>query len=278
MYFQQVAGNGNFFTENAALIDAMLQLLLIIAPLVATWYIRTYVNGTVSEKQVGAIVHLANAAIDYVENMDNRGEFDSLQLPPDFSKGLHKLKLAGEWMEQELKRTGIKMSDEEAQTWISSEFQKRMGGVRMVDAIATSARMAVELVQSLEQNGLLTVPPGADRIFHLAELAADWTVAQLARQGSTVSREEALNWVRAELLNFIQMDIDTLPTNERLANLARQAVAFMKELKASGQLRISGTHAEADIAGAWLLTEAAKQGLIVATDDIAAALNTALQP
>ena len=277
MLLQEVTGGGNFFAENAALIDTILQLLLIILPFIITWYIRTYVKDSANEKQAAAIVNLANSAINYAENLDSRGELDNLQLSPEFSKGLHKLNLAGGWMEQELKRAGIEMTNEEAQQWITSEFQKRIGGVQMVGTIAESARTAVELIQSLEQSGQLILPPDADRIIHLAELAADWTVTQLARQGATISREEALIWVRAEFLNAAQTNIDHLPTNERLANLARQAVSFLKELKASGQLAISGQNIETDIAAAWLLTEAAKQGLLVATDDIASALNVAMR-
>lgn len=277
MLMQAVTGNGNFFTENAALIDTILQLLLIIIPIFITWYIRTYVKGTTAEKKVAAIVNIANAAMDYTEALDNRGEFDTLKLSPEFSKGLHKLNLASEWMEQELKRSGIEISNEEAQKWITSEFQKRVGDVQMVGSIAESACAAIELVQSLERNGLIELPPDADRVAQLAELAADWVVAQLAQQGVSISRQEALIWVRAELLNAIQMQIDTLPTNERLANLANQAVIFLKELKDSGQLVISGKNVETDIATAWLLTEAAKQGLLVTTGDVASALNVAMQ-
>lgn len=277
MLMQEVTGSGNFFTENAALIDAILQLLLIIVPIIITWYIRTYVKGTAAEKEVAAIVNIANAAMDYIENLDNQGEFEDLQLSPEFSKGLHKLTLAGEWMEQELNRAGIKMTDAEAQKWIASEFQKRVGNVRMVGSLAASARTAVELVQSLEQSGLMEFSPEADRVTYLAELAADWVVAQLAQQGASISRAEALTWVRAELLNNIQLRVNNLPTSDRLENLAQQAIVFLNECKASGQITISGKNIETDIATAWLLTEAAKQGLRVNTDDIASALDMTMQ-
>lgn len=277
MLLQEATGNGNFFTENAALIDAILQLLLVIVPFIITWYIRTYVKGTTAEKEAAAIVNIANAAMDYVENLDNRGEFDNLQLPPEFSKGLHKLNLAGEWMEQELKRAGIEISNEEAQKWIASEFQKRVGDVRMVGSIAEAARSAVDLIRGLERSGLVALPPGVDEITYLAEMAADWVVTQLAEQGASISREEALTWVRAELLNTFQLQEDDLPTNDRLAKLARQAVAFLQELKASGKLAISGANVETDIATAWLLTEVAKQGLVVTSDQVAKAMVNALQ-
>src|SRR3972149_5306826 len=107
-------------------LDILVQLLVVVIPILLSWFVRTYVKSSTAEKEVAAIVRLSNAAIDFVENLDKRGE---LALPPDVKKGSHKLKLAAEWMESELKRAGISVTDDEAKKWIASEFQKRMGGV-----------------------------------------------------------------------------------------------------------------------------------------------------
>ena len=111
------------------ILDIVLQMVLIVTPILITWFLQTYVRGTKAERDIAATVRLSNTAIDYVENLDRRGALD---LPPDTSKGLHKLSLATEWMDGELQRAGIKMTDDEAAQWISAEFQNRMGGVRMV--------------------------------------------------------------------------------------------------------------------------------------------------
>lgn len=267
-----------FISSNKDLLDVLVQVLIVVIPVVITWFIRTYIRGTAAEKDVAAIVRLANAAIDYVENLDQRGELD---LPPAVKKGGYKLKLAGRWLESELKRTGITLTDEQARQWIASEFQKRLGDVRMVGAIAQLTGTAVDLIQSLERSRLVEPPPEVDRLTYLAGLAADWIIAQLARQGASISREEALTWVRAELLKRLQVQIEGLPADTRLAQLARQAVAFLEELKVGGRLAVrsgtAGADIETDIATAWLLTEAARQGLTVTSDQITQAVATALR-
>lgn len=259
-------------------LDIVIQVLVVVIPIVLAWYFRTYVRGTAAEKDWAAIIRLSNSAIDYVENLDTQ---DKLELPPEVKKGAYKLKLAGEWLESELQRAGIKMTDEEAQRWIASEFQKRMGDVRMVGTIAQLTCMALDLIQGLEQSKLIEIPPEMDRISYLTELAADWVLAELARRGASISREEALSWVRAELVRRLQAQAGELPVTDRLAKLAGQAVAFLEGLKASGQLSVrpgvSGINVETDIATAWLLTEAAKQGLAVTSDQIAEAVANVLR-
>jgi hypothetical protein len=261
------------------ILNLIVQVVIIVAPILITWFIRTYVQGTKSEHDIAAIMRLSNSAIDYVENLDNRGD---LKLDPDISKGVQKLQIAGSWLESELNRTGISMTDEDAQKWISSEFQKRIGEVRMVGLLAELAKTAVGMVNNLEQNGLLKIPPGADRVTHQAELAADWVVAQYAEKGAAITREEALTWVRAELLKTLQTVNDERPANIQLRELAQQAVAFLNGLKKSGRLAVQsgsfGGDVEADIATAWLLTEAAKQGLTVNSDQIAETIKAALVP
>ncbi len=265
-------------SSNKDLLDILVQLLIVVIPVVISWFIRTYVRGSVAERDLAAVIRLSNAAIDYVENLDKRGELD---LPSKVKKGGYKLKLAGQWLESELQRAGIKISDQEAQQWIASEFQKRIGNVQMVGTIAQLTGAAVDLIQNLEQSGLVDPPPNIDRITHLAGLAADWVVAQFARLGARISREEALIWVRAELLHRLQTESSTLPVDEQLTNLAKQAVSFLDKLKASGQLTIqpgpSGANVETDIAVAWLLTKAAKQGMAVTPNQIAEVVIAALR-
>jgi transposase len=267
------------------LLDIIVQVLIVVLPVVIAWYIRTYVRGSTAERDVAAIIRLSNSAIDLVENLDKRGALD---LPPDVSKGAHKLKLAGQWMESELGRAGIKISDEEAQQWIASEFQKRVGGVRMAGAMAELSTMAVDLVQNLEQRGLLQVPPGADRAAYLAELAAAWLQAELEKQGATVTREEALTWVRAQLLQMLQSQAGGVPVSmpqpvasSPLTNLAVSAADFVEQLKASGQLAPPpGTDPgqfEIDVAVSWAVTEAVKQGLAASRAEIVEAVAAVLR-
>jgi hypothetical protein len=259
-------------------LDVLLQLLVLVIPIVISWFIRTYVRASAVETDLAAIVRLSNAAIDYVENLDKRGE---LVLPPEVKKGGYKLKLAAQWLEAELKRAGVKMTEEQAEKWISSEFQKRVGDVRPVATIAELTRAAVDLIQDLERSKLVELPSDVDRTTYLAGLAADWVVAELAKRGANVSREEALTWVRAELLQRLQAQIGELPADDRLAKLATAAVEFLERLKASGQLAVRpgtpGESVETDVATAWLLTEAARQGLAVTSDQIAEAVTIALR-
>jgi hypothetical protein len=259
-------------------LDVLIQLLVLVIPIVISWFIRTYVRASAVETDLAAIVRLSNAAIDYVENLDKRGE---LVLPPEVKKGGYKLKLAAQWLEAELKRAGVKMTEEQAEKWISSEFQKRVGDVRPVATIAELTRAAVDLIQDLERSKLVELPSDVDRTTYLAGLAADWVVAELAKRGANVSREEALTWVRAELLQRLQAQIGELPADDRLAKLATAAVEFLERLKASGQLAVRpgtpGESIETDVATAWLLTEAARQGLAVTSDQIAEAVTIALR-
>jgi hypothetical protein len=259
------------------LLDALVQLMVIVIPIIISWFIRTYLRDRGAEPKVAAITRMANSAIDYAENLDKRGE---LNLPPDVRKGLYKLQLAGNWLEDELKRVGISMTDEEAKKWIASEFQRRIGGggASMVGHISTVTKEAVEMVQTMARNNIVTIPPNIDRFSYLAGLAADWVVTQTAQEGVSISREEAMTWVRAELFKLLPSG--GFPTGDPLADLARQAIAFLDDLKARGQFSLrpgeGGASMETDLATAWVLTEAAKQGLSVTSDQIVQAVRTAL--
>ena len=259
-------------------LDILIQLALLIVPIIISWFIYTYVRSTAAGNNVAAIVRLANAAIDYIENLDKRGD---LVVGPDVKKGGVKLKLAANWLEQELQKSGIKIDDEQAQKWVAAEFQKRVGDIRPVAAFGEVTRMAVNLIQDLERNHFITLPPNVERDAHLAVLASDWVVTQLAKGGVTVSRDEAMTWVRAELLQRLQDQVSVLPAGERLTKLAEGAVDFLERLKASGQIAVrpgvADEDIETDITTAWLLTEAAQQGLSVSSSQIARAAAEALR-
>lgn len=261
------------------ILDLITQVLLVVIPILITWFIRTYVKGSKSERDLAAIVSLSNTAIDFVENLDKRGD---LTLPPDISKGAAKLAVAGEWLEDELKRAGIKMSPEDAQSWIAAEFQKRVGDVKMVGTIGQLAKEAIDTILLLTQNGTLTISGEAERVVYLSGLAADWIVTEMAKLGGAISREDALIWARAELAKRLSESSNrlVLPVSsiqERLDQLAQQAIAFVADLQAQGSLAVSGEGLEADLATAWLLTEAARQGLAVNSSQIAASITNALK-
>lgn len=262
------------------ILDVIIQILLVVIPIIITWFIRTYVKSSKSERDLAAIVSLANTAIDYVENLDKRGD---LNLPPELSKGAGKLAVAGKWLEAELKRAGVKIDPEEAQSWIAAEFQKRIGDVKMVGTIGRLAQEAVDTIMSLSQSGIVPLSSEAERVVYLSGLAADWIVTEMAKLGGSISREDALIWARAELTKRLSTANTHLTPQissiqQRLDQLAQQAVKFVTDLQAQGSLAVSGDGMETDLATAWLLTEAARQGLAVNANQITAAITNAQYP
>ena len=180
------------------LLNVLVQLMIVVIPILLSWIIRNYVKSSNAERGTAAIVRLANAGIDFVENLDNTG---SLNLPPDYKKGVYKLKLATEFLEGELQRAGIKMTTEEAQQWISSEFQKRVGEVRPVKDIAALTSESAGLVLDLEKRGVLQHPAEVERQEYLTELIADLVQAKLATKNwNNVPRDELVTAARSELL------------------------------------------------------------------------------
>jgi len=288
-----------FFTDNKDLINSLLQLVLIIVPVVVTWFIRNYVKGAKSEKDIAAIVQLSNSAIDFVENLDSQGK---LNLPPDMKKGAYKLQLGSQWLVGELDRAGIKMTDEQAQTWLASEFQKRMGEVRPTKDIAEVTQAAVDLILRVQHSGGLQIPPGNDQITYLAELAADWILTHLPANWTNISRDEATTWARAELLQRVPLQpatnpvlsadagtllpptlpvqpqpaTVTLPPVDRLAQLANQAILFANQSTITASSTVKPIASTTDLAIAWLLTEATRQSLPVTADQVTQAVNAAI--
>jgi hypothetical protein len=258
-------------------LNILFQLLIIVLPVVVSWLLRTYVKNTTAAPKIAAIARLAGAAIDYAENLDKRGD---LPASPDLSKGMQKLQIASDWLQEELKKNGMSANDEQAKKWVASEFQSRVGSsASKVGNIAEIAKSAVDMIQGLARSNVISIPPEIDRFSYLAGLAADWVVTQMAQQGMQISRDDALTWVRSQLFTTIQSG--DLPSGDRLADLARQALGFVSDLKSKGQLAVrpgaNPQDTEADLATAWVMTEAAKLGLSISPDLIIQAVTAAMQ-
>jgi hypothetical protein len=264
-------------SANKDLLDVLIQVLVVVIPIVLSWLLRTYVQNSATQTKIAAISRLASSAIDYAENLDKRGD---LVVPENMRKGLYKLSLAGQWMESELAKNGINMSEEDAKKWVASEFQKRMGSdASKVTTLARVTQEAVIMINKLASSNLISIPPDIDRYTYMAGLGADWVVAQMALTGMEITREEAVSWVRAELFKTLQSG--GFPSGDRLVDLARQAVAFLDDLRARGQLNVQDSAGaetvELDMATAWVLLEAAKSGLSVSSEQIVQAVKTVLQ-
>jgi len=255
----------------------LFRLIILVVPVVLSWYLRTYVKNTTVQPKIAAIARLANAAIDYAENLDKRGD---LPLDPNIRKGAQKLKIASGWLEAELEKNGMSITNDQAQKWVASEFQNRMSGdASKVGNIAKVTKTAVDMIQEMARSNVITIPPEIDRFSYLAGLAADWVITQMAQTGMQVSREESLTWVRAELFNTIQKG--DLPSGDQVLDLARKAMLFVGDLKSKGQLIVRpGSNpgdTELDLATAWVMTEAAKMGIPINPDQIMKAVSAALQ-
>ncbi|MEW5956508.1 MAG: hypothetical protein AB1801_02210 [Chloroflexota bacterium] len=266
--------------------ELITQIAIIAAPIVFSWFIQNYrksVLNSQAETQLATIVRLTNVAIDYVEDLDKRGDLekvlDILPLPAEIvkssSKGIKKLGVASHWLESELQRAGIGITDEKAREWVSAEFRKRVGDVKMGTTVAKHVQDAVTIVQNLDQNGLIELSPTTERFTQLAGLAADWVLVQLDQDGVQVPREDILARTRAELLRKRQAQIaDTeLSTGERLTLLAEQAVRFLEGRQIGDQL---SELSDKQLAAAWVLTEALKQGLNVKPEQIADVIDEVL--
>jgi hypothetical protein len=266
-----------FIAKNKDVLDVIGQLILVLVPVFISWLIRNYVKNSNYEKQIGSITRLSNIAIDYVENLEKTG---ALQVPDGVSKGAEKLRVAAGWLEDELKRNGISVNNDEAAKWISSVFQNRVGGVGTSSLTAGLTSTAVDLVQGLEKGNLSAAALSPERIDFLIGLATDWLTTQLANQrGVKMPRDEAEARVRAEILNRLQGN--QLPSGDKLMDLARQALGFLDGLKQSGRMtprpNTSSENADRDLAVAWMLVEATKLGMAVSPDEIVKAITSALR-
>lgn len=273
-------------SDPTATLNLIFQAIMLILPIVAavaTWFLRTYVKSAEAEKALGAIVHLSNAAIDFAEDLDKRGDLDKYlkmwNMPEDVlnltSDGLKKLNLAGKWLEAELARTGIEMTDEEAQSWIASQFQKRVGDIGRERRISERTQEAVDLLKALAQSGLISLPAGRDQVSQLARQVTDWIISQADQEGTDPLHDQVLTEFQTQLEAEVPPSVQpTLTAAETgLADLARQAVQYVQQLQSSREVTLP----ETDIAVAWVLTEVTKRDLQVTTEQIAGAVRAAFE-
>jgi hypothetical protein len=265
-------------------LDRVFQIIMLLLPVVAaiaTWFLRTYVKSAKVEKDVAAIVRLSNAAIDFAEDLDKRGELGKYlqmwNMPEDVisltSNGLKKLNIAGKWLESELGRQGIQMTDEEAKSWIASQFQGRVGDLGRERGIAERTEEAASLLRALQRSGLIALPADGARVALLGDAVANWVVGRLGEEETAPLRQQALARFESHLVVPPQVPGGpaTPPVESQLADLARQSVQYVEQLKASHELTLPAV----DIAVAWVLTEVTKRGLAVTTEQIAAAVRGA---
>ncbi|MEJ2557107.1 MAG: hypothetical protein P8186_12920 [Anaerolineae bacterium] len=270
-----------FLSSNKDLLDVLIQLLIVIIPILLTWFIRTYVKSTEQQKRLATIVHLSNAAIDYAEDLQKRGDLDdylhkwglSDDVIQHTSSGIQKLNIAGKFAEQELDRMGIKVTDEEAQAWIAAEFQKRIGDIGRTRGVDQRIREALSLLQALQRSGMISLPTDTYQATQLADHVASWAIAQTNGGVEDVLREGAVATVKTELAPEAAPPAGAAEVSPetQLRDLARQSVAYVEQLKRERKLTLS----ETDLAVAWMLTEVTQQGLNVTPDQIAAAVRAA---
>jgi hypothetical protein len=272
----------DFISNNQDLFDLLIKILVILIPAALTWFVRTYVNSAKSEKTLAGIVQLANIAIDYAEDLDKRGDLekylDIWGVPDDVkseaSAGIQKLNVAGKWLESQLKELGIEMTDKEAQSWIASEFRKRVGDTGKERRIAELTQEAVDLLQALQGQGVISLSTELDQAVLLADNVAAWVIGQLG-DDSELARAEALVRARTALMTDSRLSgfAGELSMETRLADLANRSVQYVQDLKRDQDLTLP----EVDIAVAWMLTEVTKKGLDANGDQIASAVQSAFK-
>jgi hypothetical protein len=251
---------------NDILISALIQEIapVVISLIVAwlAWLVRSYLSSLGDEKKLAAIRQVASAAIDYAEDLDKRGDLEKIlgrlglaeEVVNHPSAGIKKLHVAGKWVEGELQRFGIGLSEEEAQQWIAAEFQKRLAGLKMNPA------------QLVQLPGVMNQLPELDP----AKLAGPLPVGPMGpapvQPGLIVPAQlqPAEPFAEPESPAVAPISVSEAEQNE-LANLAQQAVDYVAALKTTRELTVP----DIDIATAWMLTEVTKRGLEVTPAQIA---------
>lgn len=255
-------------TAIAAILQPVALLVLILLALVAIWALAQRVRLGRAARRPAATTQLADAAIDYVEHLDERGE---LVVPDGASKSATKLALAAAWAQTELARLGIRLDDDEATAWLRARLHRRSAELRPVAAMTAAAREAVDRVERLLMSDSTARLDNSERTLFYARLAADWFVVRLAEQGATAGREEGQAWVQAELLRRLNVRADDMATRNDLDSLVLEANTFLDTLRANNRLP-TGADAARDLAIAWVLTEVAKRGLTYTPREIVAAV------
>jgi hypothetical protein len=102
----------------------------------------------------------------------------------------------------------------------------------------------------LEQDGLISLSADGLEAAQLTDWVAQWMISQLGEDEKDRLREEAIARARAELAESrVGTSVPELDLETRLAELARQSVRYIEQLKSDHELTLP----EADIAMAWVL-------------------------
>lgn len=251
-----------------AILSPLALLALIILALFVAWAIVQRVRQGWAERRLSAVLQVADAAIDYVEHLDARGD---LVVPAGSVKSDFKLALAGGWLQAEAARLGIRLATEEAAAWVRARLQRRSGELKLFATMAEAAREAVDRVERLVMGDSTARLDTSNRTLFYSRLAADWFVVRLAEHGAVVTRDEGTAWVQAELLRRLNARADEMATRNDLASLVLEANAFLDTLRANNRLP-AGIEAARDLAIAWVLTEVAKRGLAYTPREIVGAV------
>jgi len=257
-------------------------LLVIAIPVALSWYARNYMKSAESQKRIGVISSLANTAINYAEDCDQRGErelaYNSLNLPASLSNNPtpanQKLYLASDWLAQELKRMGIKrVSPEEATRWVGAEYQKNMGGLQPLHSVSALTDLATDLIKQLGRNGNIKLPANTLDAVVLIQSIADWAASQAGDVNNDKALQRDAVMARISPSSLMMTTSASQSANKispeiRLTLLARRATEFVAELQKQGKLRMP----DKDTAKAWIIQQAQLDDIPVTLEAIDNAL------
>lgn len=266
---------------NQSLLESLVNLVIIILPMVITYYLRNYVKSTQDEKRVALMTQLASTAIGYVEDLDHNGQLDkilqSLNLPETViqstSQGFKKLNAATKVLQTELEKRGITITTEDAQGVIRGEFQKLTGQLGVERDIFVRTQEVIALLKDLQQTGLVNLPDDVEQLTQLSGRLVDWAALQLDQRQENANRQAALALAQTGLLvnQPPQATSSAILPETRLVQIAQQVVSQVNDLKTTLAPGIT----ETEIVISWVLTEALKQGLQVSPEEINKAVQQA---
>jgi hypothetical protein len=273
-----------------SLYQAVFSTLVVVIPAVLAWHARNYLKSANSRRQVGVIADLADAAINYAEDVDRRGEreqlYNSLDLPDDMagelSPGRQKLYLASSWLADELRRMGIgRIGLEEAAKWVAAEYQEKVGDLHSAKSIAQLTDRAADLLNQLGRAGHVTLPKSPLDAASMLQAITDWAAKQVEDAGSdrTLQRELAMARISPRTLMATSANSRSgsrISTEVRLAMLAQRAAEYAAELK-KGKSSTTLPFPEKDIAKAWLVQHFQEDDLAVTPEQVDKALTDALE-
>jgi hypothetical protein len=268
-----------------AIFDFAFGLFAIVIPLALSWYARTYLKSAESQKRIGVITSLANAAINYAEDCDRRGQLEllahGLELPESLSHnpspGNQKLALASHWLVEELKKMGIRrVNQDQAMRWVAAEFQRNMGDLQSMHSVSALTDLAADLLKQLGRNGYVKLPSNTLDAVSLIQFIADWAAAQSGdvKYDKVIQREAAMARISPSSLMMSAGGNQTaskISPEVRITLLARRATEFVAELQKQGKLRMP----ERETAKAWVVQQAQLDDIPVTSEQIDSALTKA---